>query len=113
MYFSISPTKNTTNLFGNWLAGVTKKETVQIRVGACAILWDLWNVRNDYIFNREKQKFSFMQVIPLATHWIRTWSLQQSTDEREEMDSGCSRLELVARDIYNQSSWHFDLRLTC
>jgi hypothetical protein len=28
------------------------------------------------------------------------------------MDFGCNRLELVARDLYNQSSWRFDLRLT-
>jgi hypothetical protein len=111
MAFSISPPKNITNLFGNWLAGVSEKEKAQIRVGACAMLWALWNVRNDYIFNRAKQN-SFMQVIPLAAHWIRTWSLIQSTNKQEAMASGCSHLESVARDIYNQSSWRFDLRLT-
>jgi hypothetical protein len=41
MSFSISPPKNITNLFRNWLAGVAKKEKAQIRVGACAILWAL------------------------------------------------------------------------
>jgi hypothetical protein len=77
---SISPPKNIKNLFGNWLAGVTKKVKAQIRVGACAILWALWNVSNDYIFNRAKQK-KIMQVIPLPTHWICTWSLLQSIEK--------------------------------
>jgi hypothetical protein len=63
--FNLSPPKNIMNLFGNWLAGVDKKERVQIRVGAYVFLWALWNVRNDYIFNRAKQN-SFMQVILLV-----------------------------------------------
>jgi hypothetical protein len=67
MAFNIIPPKNITNLFGNWLAGVVKKDKVQIRVGLCALLWAILNVRNDYIFNKRKTT-SFMQVIPLATH---------------------------------------------
>jgi hypothetical protein len=98
-------------MFGNWVAGVDKKERAQIWVGVCAFLWALWNVQNDYIFNRAKQN-SFMQVIPLATHWIRMWSFLQLMDKRQEMDFRCNRLELVAWDLYNQSSWRFDLRLT-
>jgi hypothetical protein len=31
-------------MFDNWPAGVDKKERAQIRVGACAFLWALWNV---------------------------------------------------------------------
>jgi hypothetical protein len=30
MAFSLSPPKNITNLFGNWLVGVNKKEKAQI-----------------------------------------------------------------------------------
>jgi hypothetical protein len=79
--FNLAPPRNITNLFGNWLAGVNKKEMEQIRVGACAFLWAVWNMRNDYIFNKAKQN-SFMQVIPLATHWIRMWSSLQPMDKR-------------------------------
>jgi hypothetical protein len=50
--FNLPPPKNITNMFDNWLAGVNKNERAQIRVGICALLWALWNVRNDYIFNR-------------------------------------------------------------
>jgi hypothetical protein len=82
MAFSLSPPKNITNLFGNWLVGVNKKEKAQIRVGACAVLWALWLVRNDYIFNRAKNN-SFMQVIPLATHWLCTWSYLLPTGKRQ------------------------------
>jgi hypothetical protein len=52
--FSISPPSNITNLFGNWLSGIAKKDLIQIRVGVCAIVWAIWNVRNDFIFNKQK-----------------------------------------------------------
>jgi hypothetical protein len=56
-------------------------------------------LRNDYIFNRAKSN-SFMQVIPLATHWIRMWFYLQPTDKREKMDTRCNRLESIVRDLY-------------
>jgi hypothetical protein len=40
---------------------------MQIRVGVCAIVWAMWNVRNDFIFNKQKTP-TFLQVIPLAIH---------------------------------------------
>ena len=64
MTFSLSPPANVTNLFGNWLSGIAKKDLIQIRVGVYAIVWAIWNVRNE--------SHSFLQVIPLASHWIRT-----------------------------------------
>jgi hypothetical protein len=45
--FNISPLKNITNLFGNWLAGVFKQEKAQIRVGFYDLLSAMRNVRND------------------------------------------------------------------
>jgi hypothetical protein len=52
MTFSLSPPTNVNNLFGNWLSGIAKIDLVQIRVGVCAIIWAIWNVRNDIIFNK-------------------------------------------------------------
>jgi hypothetical protein len=112
MTFSIIPPTSIANLFGNWLVGVSKKDKVQIRVGACALLWAIWNIRNDYIFNNAKST-SFMQVIPLATHWICMWSYLQQTEKQEDLGTGCNRLEKVALDLYNRCNWRFDHRLTC
>jgi hypothetical protein len=67
MTFGLAPPKNVTNLSGNWLAGISKMDVKQIRVGACAIIWALWNARNYHIFNKPKAS-SFLQVIPMATH---------------------------------------------
>jgi hypothetical protein len=50
MTFNIPPPSNTTNLFGNWLNGVAKKDKVRIRVGVRALIWAVLNVRNDFIF---------------------------------------------------------------
>ena len=49
MAFNITPLKNVLHLFGSWLHGIHKKELKQIRVGACAVLWAMWNVRNDFV----------------------------------------------------------------
>ena len=108
--FNIRPPVNITNMFGNWLKGVSKKLVAQIRVGLCALIWAIWNTRNDYIFNNAKSS-SFMQVVPMAIHWIRTWSFLQPMEKRVVLASGCNRLEQVARDLYSQCSWRFDRRI--
>jgi hypothetical protein len=47
--------KNVVNLFGNWLKGIPINDLVQIRVGVCAVIWmTMWNIRNDFIFNKPK-----------------------------------------------------------
>ena len=86
MSFGLAPPKNVTNLFGNWLKGIPKSVPNNIRVGVCAV------------FNKPKH-ISFLQVIPLVTHWIHTWSFLQPEDKRKVMDSGCSILEMVAKEF--------------
>jgi hypothetical protein len=87
-------------MFGNWLNGIPKQDLVNIRVGVCTLLWATWNTRNDFVFNKPK-KPSFMQVIPMITHWIRLWSYLQMEKKRGDMDFGCNRLETVTRDLFN------------
>ena len=111
MTFNLAPPKNITNLFGNWLKGIPKKFLNLIRVGVCALLWALWNIRNDCVFNKQKNT-SFLQVIPLATHWIRTWSYLQPVENRHAMDFGCNILETVAAGLFNQFGWRLPTRLT-
>jgi hypothetical protein len=60
MTFNITAPTNVTNLFGNWLNEVSRKVKGHIRVGVCALLWAIWNVRNDFIFN--KKKFSIFSA---------------------------------------------------
>ena len=49
MSFSWTPSKNVTNLFDNWLKGISKMDLKHIRVGVCAVLCAIWNVRNDHV----------------------------------------------------------------
>jgi hypothetical protein len=110
MTFGLAPPKNITNLFGNWLNGIPRKELIQIRVGVCVVIWTMWNTRNDLIFNKRKST-SFLQVIPMVAHWIRTWSYLQQEEQRAKMDSGCNRLEMVARDLFNRCGWRSHRRI--
>jgi hypothetical protein len=59
MTFGLEPPKNTTHRFGNWLKGISKKDLIQIRMGVCAIIWAIWNTRNDCIFNKTKKKLIY------------------------------------------------------
>jgi hypothetical protein len=54
MTFNIPPPTNVTNMFGNCLNGVAKKDKGHIRVGVCALLWVIWTVRNDVSINKKK-----------------------------------------------------------
>jgi hypothetical protein len=108
--FNIPPPANVTNMFGNWLNGVDKISKGHIRTGICALMWAIWNCRNDIVFNRSSNA-KFLQVIRMVTHWIHEWSYLLPEAQRAHMDSGCSRLETVARDIYNQGGWQPTKRL--
>jgi hypothetical protein len=50
--YNIPPPSNVTNMFGNWLNGVNKKDKVYIRIGISEICWLIWTSRNDIIFNK-------------------------------------------------------------
>ena len=108
--YNIPPPSNTTNMFGNWLNGVDQDTKARIRIGICALLWALWNCRNDVVFNKAGNT-NFLQVFLRATHWIHEWSYLLPVDQREPMESGCTRLEKVAWDIYNLGGWWLSRRL--
>jgi hypothetical protein len=85
-------------------------DLIQVRVGVCAVIWALWNTRNDSVFNKPKNN-AFLLVIPMATHWIRMWSYLQQEEQRAAMDSGCNRVETVARDLFSWCGWRSHKRL--
>lgn len=109
--FNIAPPLSLQHLFGDWLRGIDPKIAAHIRVGVCALLWAIWNCRNDVAFNRQTLT-NFLQVIFRASTWIRTWSLLSPADRREHMAFGCNRWETVARDTYNRFGWRSTLRLS-
>jgi hypothetical protein len=61
--------QNVRNLYGDWLHVVHEIVKNQNRVGICALLWAVWHVRNDLIL-KKSNRATFLQVIPLAIHWI-------------------------------------------
>jgi hypothetical protein len=57
--FDITPPTNITNLFGNWLNGIDKKTRAKIRIGVLALVWSIWNCRNNIVFNRKDSTIFF------------------------------------------------------
>jgi hypothetical protein len=71
MTFGLTPSKNVINLFGNWLKRIPKNDLVQIRVGVCAVIWTLWDTRNDHILkNLKKSKKNYSLFLWLPTRSI-------------------------------------------
>jgi len=102
--FNITPPTTIHTLFGTWLNGVETETAKHIRVGVCALLWAIWNCRNDLVFNRTTH-IHFLQVIFRATTLLRMWSLLTPMDVRERMATASIRWETVARDIFNRFGW--------
>jgi hypothetical protein len=67
-------------MFGNWLKGLAKKDKGHIRVRACVVLWAIWKVKNNFVFN-SKSFPSFLQIIPMAIYWIHMWSYLHPADK--------------------------------
>jgi hypothetical protein len=72
MTFGLEPPKNVTNWFGNWLKGIPKDDPIQIRVEVCAIIWAIWNTRNDLVFNNPKIPFlaGYLYGYPLDPYMV-------------------------------------------
>jgi hypothetical protein len=51
-------------MFGNWLNVISKQVLVNIRVRVCALLWAMWNTRNDFVFNKPKKLRIFYACYP-------------------------------------------------
>ena len=95
---------NSVMLFETWLVGIESETARHIRVGVCALLWAIWNCRNDLAFNRTTT-IHFLQVLFRATALIRMWSLLTPMEARERLVTGSVRWEIVARDIFNRFGW--------
>ena len=47
----------------------------------------------------------------MAVHWIQLWAFLLPEDQRDLMASGCSRLLIVAQDIFSRATWQHISRL--
>jgi hypothetical protein len=102
--FNMPPPTNITNIFGNWLNGMANKTKAHIRIDVCALLWAIWNYRNDIIFDRAT-RVQFLHVINTTTYWINMWSYLFPKDQRVFMDTGCTRQMVFIRAIFSRGGW--------
>ena len=71
--FNINPFTSISNMFGTWLNGIDSPTKACICIGVSALLWAIWNSRNDIVFNK-MEGAHFLRVINRATYWIHMWS---------------------------------------
>jgi hypothetical protein len=68
--------------------GLTNKQRPESVKGVCALVWAIWNCRNDVVFNRNI-KPNFLLVIHRAASSIHMWSYLLPPEQRGPMDVGC------------------------
>jgi hypothetical protein len=82
---------------------VDKKINARIRVGVCALVWEIWNYRNDVVFNGGA-KPKYLQVIHM-------WSYLLPVEQRGPMDTDCNRMMAVVWAIFRQGGWQHSKRI--
>ena len=68
---NLIPPTSVHNLFTSWLHGINRKLKSKILVGASAIYWAIWLIRDDIIFDKATAP-SYLQVVFRGTYWTRS-----------------------------------------
>jgi hypothetical protein len=74
--------------------GTCKSVKAKRPIDVCALVWSIWNYRNNVIFNKIENAQFFTYYHTGSTQGLTSW-------HHAYMDYGCNRLPTVAWDIYN------------
>ena len=98
------------NMFENWLNGISKDYKPLVLVGAAALCWSVWRCRNAMVFYNKRH--SFLQVIFATTHWLRTWAILQRPSSQDTLVAASLFLAQVAKDFFARAHvWQSSLRI--
>ena len=67
------------DLFGVWLRGFGAGKIDMIIVGSAAVLWTIWNSRNELCFERKKRQDPFVLV-----RRVKQWTLGDSAEKNRK-----------------------------
>ena len=109
--FNINPPSSVSHMFESWLNGIDKVTKTHVRIGIAAILWAIWNCRNDIVFNKSYSTHYLSVIINKVIYWIQMWSLLIPVDRRGFMDIGCTHMMTVVRAIFCWAGWQHPRRL--
>jgi hypothetical protein len=86
------------------LNGIDKQIKAWIRVGVYALVWAIWNCRNEVVFNRFS-KLIFFAGYPHGCFFDSHVVLPLVIGAKKPMDTGCNRLMVVVQAIFSQGGW--------
>jgi hypothetical protein len=96
MTFNITRHMNiSTNLFRNWLNSVVKAEKANIRVGGGTIMWAIWHVRSEFIFNKSSFPLSYRLSLWLPTEFVYGPINLQPVEQCQTKDFRCNHLAML------------------
>ena len=83
--------QNMTSMFGSWLNGIPKEFKLLVLLDAAALCWSVWRCRNAVVFDNKRS--SFLQVIYLTTHWLRSGAILQRHTLQDKLVAASHFLE--------------------
>jgi hypothetical protein len=89
------------NMFGQWLMGLSNELKPLILLDATSTCWSLWMCRNALIF--ENKQTSFLQVIFTILRWLRTWAILQKPTTQGLVTAASQQLALMAKVFFTQA----------
>ena len=91
------------DLFGEWIRKFNKRKKGLIVVRVDAVLWSIWNVRNEICFEN-KEIHDPIFLIHRVPHMITSWAILQLKQENiEKLIWGAKLLERVTSEIFSAS----------
>ena len=77
-------------------------------IGTSALLWAIWNCRNDIVFDKKKVNDP-IGIVKRICCWITDWAILQKKGPGERMLTlGARLIEQVASEIFKASQgWRF------
>jgi hypothetical protein len=81
------------------LKRMNDKERKLMLVEIGAMLWSIWLIQNDIVFNKTTIS-SYMHA-----YWTRTWSIFQKEEQQMLLHSTCRLMETLTMDIFDKHGW--------
>jgi hypothetical protein len=98
---SLSIPKIANEMFGLWLCSFKKYERNLITIGCSAVLWSLWNIRNDCCFNNISPP-NAANIVLLCCSWLDAWAILQKEMSRKMLLEGSSLLRRIVKEFYRR-----------
>jgi hypothetical protein len=89
-------------MFSHWLPLFNKDNRNILTVGCSAVLWSLWNIRNEACFEG-KNRPSALDIFILGCFWMNSWIILQKRMAKKKLEEGSKLLRRIVNEVFNRA----------